>query len=116
MVHMTNGINTISVPKGAVKLFESTGFTKVDGYDNTQVYDEHITGVIEESEVESEVEPGVDVEDEDAVFVAEIIEKPISQWSSDEIKRFAKIKNIDLDSVRKISEARKIVRSYLENM
>ena len=39
-------------------------------------------------------EPGVVEKTEDELFVENIVEKPISQWNKDEVKRFAELKKL----------------------
>ena len=51
---------------------------------------------------------------EDEIFVEEILEKPISQWDKDEVKRFAGIKEIDITGTRNVNEAKEIIKSFLE--
>ena len=50
----------------------------------------------------------------DAEFVEDILEKPLSQWTPDELKKFAEIKNIDTSEAKKVSQARAIIKKYLE--
>ena len=44
----------------------------------------------------------------------EILEKPISQWNKDEVKRFAGIKEIDITGTKNANEAKEIIKSFLE--
>ena len=45
-------------------------------------------------------------------FVEEIMEKPVSQWNGEEIRRYASIKGIDLTGVRTTKQARSAVIAY----
>lgn len=93
MVNITNGIDTFVVSKGA---FE--GVFKSQGYFIAQQ---------EKVANKPEIQP-IKVENED------ITEKPISKWTSEELKAFAKDKNIDLSKVKSTKDAREIVKEYLE--
>ena len=44
----------------------------------------------------------------------EILEKPISQWSKGEVKRFAAIKKIDISGTKNANEAKEIIKSFID--
>lgn len=127
MVRITNGEITSRVPYSAyISMYKRLGFTiegeepvkpqeKVETPKKEQPKEEVATE--EESEVADEVEEE-DEEDEEAAddeaFVEDILEKPLSQWTPDELKKFAEIKNIDTSKAKKVSEARSIIKKYLE--
>ena len=96
MVVVTNGIETFTVSSGAAKIYRDMGFSVVD--------------VVEKPIEEVVVE---EVVDEDTLFVNEIKEKPVSQWTKDEIKRFANINDIDIDGVRTVREAREMIKKFI---
>ena len=129
MVTITNGINTFRVTAGAVKPYKSMGFHVV-----SDIELEEMKQLVHES-VDNSVESGStlrksnhnagrvidygrdkedNVNDEDTAFVEELLEKPLSQWSSEEIKDFVKIKGIDTSGAQKMSQVRGIIKSYLE--
>ena len=130
MVTVTNGIETFRVTAGAVKPLENMGFHVVsdeeqkemnhaqahmslqDVYDSTYVEDASDEDASDE-DVPDEGEED-DVSAEEAVFIEELLEKPLSQWSSAEIKEFVRIKNIDTSGAQKVSQVRAIVKEYLE--
>lgn len=127
MVRITNGEITSRVPYSAyISMYKRLGFTiegeepvkpqeKVETPKKEQPKEEVATE--DESEVADEVEEE-DEEDEevadDEAFVEDILEKPLSQWTPDELKKFAEIKNIDTSKAKKVSEARSIIKKYLE--
>ena len=102
MVKITNGINVFEVPSGAAKAYEASGYHIVSGHDN-------VDKVIIEDEV---VEDVVNDANDDDRFVEEIMEKPVSQWNGEEIRRYASIKGIDLTGVRTTKQARSAVIAY----
>lgn len=92
MVKITNGIDTFDVTRGAYEgIFKSQGYT-----------------VVKESKVAEKPQISHQTEDKE-----DITEKPISKWSSDEIKAFAKEKGIDLSKAKSTKEAREIIKDYL---
>ena len=102
MVKITNGINVFDVPSGAAKAYEASGYHIISGHVNADK-------VIVEDEVVEDV--ANDANDDDR-FVEEIMEKPVSQWSGEEIRRYASIKGIDLTGVRTTKQARSAVIAY----
>lgn len=102
MVKITNGVNVFEVTNGAFdEIYSRQGYT---------VMDEEVSGnEVSEAEVVS-----VPEKSEDEVFVEEILEKPISQWSKDEVKRFAGIKGIDITDTKSANEAKDIIKSFID--
>ena len=96
MVKITNGLNIFEVTRGAF-----------DGIYSRQGY----TIVQPASEPEIHVEPE---KTEDEKFVDEIVEKPVSQWSKDEVKRFAALNNIDITGTKNAGEAKELIKQFLE--
>lgn len=101
MVKLTNGIDTIIVSSGAADVYMRNGFRPV----NEHMHAETIIGNIEE-------EPDVHVSDDD-VYVNNLLEKPISRWTKEEVKRFASIKGINLSGAKTFNDAKDRVKSYL---
>ena len=126
MVSITNGINTFRVTSGAVKVYESMGFHVVSDEESEYVKQENFNDsgvpvfVAEDTEgytgerEYTEEDDNNGISDEDATFVEEILEKPLSQWTNDEVKEFVRIKNIDTSGVQKVSQVRAIIKAYLE--
>lgn len=129
MVRITNGEVTSRVPYSAyISMYRRLGFT-IEGEEPIKPQEKVETPKKEEkkeeskksnSAVEEEVTEDEYVEDEDEeaaddeAFVEDILEKPLSQWSPDELKKFAEIKNIDTSKAKKVSEARAIIKKYLD--
>lgn len=99
MVKITNGTNVFEVTRGAF-----------DGIYSRQGY-----RIIGDKAVE-EVNANNDVPDktEDEIFIEEILEKPISQWNKDEVKRFAALREIDITGTKNANEAKAIIKDFLE--
>lgn len=51
---------------------------------------------------------------EDERFVAELMEKPISQWTKDEVKRFVDAKGIDTTGARSVNEVKDLIKSMFQ--
>lgn len=51
---------------------------------------------------------------EDERFAAELMEKPISQWSKDEVKRFVDIKGIDTSGAKSVNEVKDLIKSMFQ--
>lgn len=97
MVKITNGVNVFEVTRGAFDgIYSRQGYTIVnDGASNR------------------DVTPVEDKKNEDELFVSEIVEKPVSMWSKDEVKRFAAMKDIDISGTKTVTEARNIIKAFL---
>ena len=102
MVKITNGINIFSVSRGAFGgIYSHQGYTIVDEEKNDNSEDIDNTGDT--------------VINEDEVFANELLEKPISQWNKDEIKRFAQIKCIDISGTKNANEAKDRIKDFLDS-
>lgn len=104
MVKITNGINVFDVPSGAAKAYEASGYHVIT--------DSETGKVIIEDEVVEDVEDVANDANDDDRFIEEIMEKPVSQWNGEEIRRYASIKGIDLTGVRTTKQARSAVIAY----
>lgn len=98
MLKITNGVNVFEVTRGAFD-----GIYSRQGY---RVMEEHKPAVNEQ--------PKAPEKSEDELFVESIIEKPISQWNKEEVKRFAAIKGIELTGTKNAGEAKEIIKTFLE--
>lgn len=97
MIKITNGVNVFEVTRGAFdEIYSRQGYSEFDdapnGANTPEVYEKS----------------------DDDLFVEDILEKPISQWSKDEVKRFAGIKGIDITSTKSASEAKDIIKSFID--
>lgn len=99
MVKITNGVNVFEVTRGAFDgIYSRQGYKLVDEKAGTKA-----------SEVSKAPKKS-----EDDIFVEEIIEKPISQWNKEEVKRFAAIKGINISGTKNANEAKEIIKSFID--
>lgn len=97
MVKITNGKNIFEVTRGAFDgIYSRQGYT---------ILNEQVPGQQEIQEPEKT---------EDEVFIDEIIEKPLSQWNKDEVKKFAALKGIDISGTKNAGEAKELIKAFLE--
>ena len=97
MVKITNGVDVFEVTKGAFDgIYSRQGYRLVD------------------EKAEAKVPKALAKKSEDDIFVEEILEKPISQWNKDEVKRFAAIKEIDISGTKNANEAKEIIKSFID--
>lgn len=125
MVTITNGVRTFRITAGAVKVYKSMGFhvvddTELEGMD-VEDHEEEDTGTSHYTSRKEDANVGVSEEqehevevDDDSAFIEELLEKPLSQWSSEEVKDFVRIKNIDTTGAQKLSQVRGIIKNYLD--
>lgn len=100
MVTITNGKNVFEVTRGAFDgIYSRQGYTVID----------EVPG-----QMELEVKSAENEKTEDELFIEGVIEKPISQWNKDEVKRFAAIKGIDITGTKNANEAKEIIKGFLE--
>lgn len=115
MVKITNGEITQIVSRGAYETqYKNFGFW-IDGEQVRKVskpVKENIKPENKVNAVEEVEERAEEVEDDD---FEELLEKPLSQWSNEELKLFTNAKGIDTSSAKKTSEVRGIVKRYLDN-
>ena len=98
MVKITNGVTIFEVTRGAYEgIYSKQGYTTVD----EKKYDD--------GHVEA---PG---KSDDELFVEAIVEKPLSQWSKDEIKRFAALKGIDISGTKNANEAKALIKDFIDS-
>ena len=99
MVKITNGVNVFEVTRGAFDgIYSRQGYTLIDEKTETKNLETFTTPKKSENEI----------------FVEELLKKPISQWNKDEIKRFAAIKEIDISGTKSASEAKEIIKSFID--
>lgn len=98
MVKITNGVNVFEVTKGAFdEIYSRQGYVLVnDGTPKQEA-------------------PAVKDKTEDELFIEAVSEKPISQWSKDEVKRFASIKGVDIAGTKNVNEAKEIIKGFLSS-
>ena len=110
MITVSNGIDTFSITKGAFAVYKTMGFRVVDEHEA----DEHIAEVPADDSLNIVDES--DISDEDAAFLNAIVEKPISQWSSIEVKKYANLNDIDISRAKNLKEGKAIVKRYFDEV
>ena len=99
MVKITNGVNLFEVTRGAFdEIYSRQGYHLVD----------------ENKKANSSTAPTIPKKSKDEIFVEEILEKPISQWTKEEVKHFAAIKEIDISGTKNANEAKEIIKSFID--
>lgn len=105
MVELTNGVETFTVPEGAVGVYKNMGFRPVSGTPDLK----HVDDYTDNGEFEGE--PADSTGDN---YFDELLSKPISQWNQDEIKEFAAAKGYDVSEAKSLKQARQIIKSALD--
>lgn len=101
MVTIKNGDNIHVVTEGAYKeIFSRLGYEIISGKE------------------EVSIETPIDMDDnamseEDDEFILGVEEKPISQWSKTEVKKYAELKRIDITGTKNVNEAKAIIKEFL---
>lgn len=96
MVKITNGVNIFEVTRGAFDgIYSRQGYTIVD------------------EAVKRKAADRVPKKTEDELFLDEILEKPISQWNKEEVKRFAALNDIDIAGTKNANEAKNVIKEFL---
>lgn len=102
MINITNGINEFEVSRGAYEsIFQKQGYSIVVDTE---------TEVVENNKDAAAAEPAKQV-DKDAEA---LMEKPISQWTKNEVKSFVDKKKIDVSGITSFNEVKDRVRKYIE--
>lgn len=102
MINITNGINEFEVSRGAYEsIFQKQGYSIVVDTE---------TEVVENNKDAVAAEPAKQV-DKDAEA---LMEKPISQWTKNEVKSFIDKKRIDVSGITSFNEVKDRVRKYIE--
>ena len=96
MVKITNGVNVFEVTKGAFDgIYSRQGYHLID--ETKKAQEDKVLG-----------------KTEDELFIEGIIEKPLSQWNKDEIKRFAELNDIDITGTKNAGEAKERIKEFLD--
>ena len=51
-------------------------------------------------------------EDEDMLFAEELEKKPISEWTNEEVRRYASVYGIDISETKSPSEAKELIKKF----
>lgn len=116
MVKITNGEVTNIVSRGAFNgTYKKLGFWVV-GDDEPVKKVQPVAKVDEIPEpVAPKAEPDEDTDTEFDDDFEELLEKPISQWTKQEVKDFATAKGIDIKGTKNANEAKEIIKKYLDD-
>ena len=99
MLQITNGKDVVSVTRGAFEeIFEPQGYTIMKAQKG-------------KTKPETGGDSGGDGASDDQLKA--IVEKPLSQWTKNEIKTFADAKGIDLSGTKNIQEAKDIIKDFM---
>jgi len=114
MITVSNGIDTFSITKGAFPVYETMGFKVVDEHEA----DEHIAEVpdVDDDSLNLNIVDESGISDEDAAFLNAIVEKPISQWSSIEVKKYANLNDIDISRAKNLKEGKAIIKKHFDEV
>lgn len=97
MIEITNGNITTVVTEGAFKsVFSKLGYERVNSK-------EPVTDVAGPATVE-----------EPADEFADLVKKPVSQWSKHELQEFVKAKAIDTSGASTVNEVKTIVKAFID--
>ena len=101
MVTIKNGKNIHVVTEGAYEgIFSRLGYEIISGK--------------EEVSLETPIDMDENtMSEEDMEFILGIEEKPISQWSKAEVKKYAELKRIDITGTKNVNEAKEIIKEFL---
>jgi len=133
MVKITNGSKIFEVSRGAYdSVYKGLGFhvvgtepaedkppkEKMQVSPGTEGDEED--GAPGENEDDGETEPGENEDDGETepgegLDLDALLEKPLSQWETDELKEFVRAKGIDIAGAKKVSRVRDIVKKYLDD-
>lgn len=114
MITVSNGMDTFSITKGAFPIYKTMGFRVVD--EHKEHVSESVEDTLDNEEDSLNIVDESGISDEDAAFLSAIEEKPISQWSSIEVKRYANINDIDISHAKNLKEGKAIIKRYFDNV
>lgn len=100
MVKITNGVDIFEVTRGAYDTIYSRQGYKIFKENNKAVSEDEVPEITEKTE--------------DEKFLEEVVTRPVSQWSKDELKHFAALKDIDISGVKNAGEAKAIIKEFIE--
>lgn len=106
LIKITDGVKSITVTQGAYE-----GIYKNLGFEPADKVEEEVKVDPKEKGKEGQKDDG---KSENEIFAEELLEKPISEWSKDEVKRFAEIKEIDISETKNPGQAKEVIGAWLE--
>lgn len=112
MVKCTNGMIVIEVTEGAYEtIFKDQGYRKLDEEHVSTIETESANDGVDTVEAATSETVGIDSGE-----FASLLEKPISQWSNEEVKSFAEAKGINISGTRNAKEAKARIRKFLDEL
>lgn len=105
MITITNGINDLTVTRGAYE-----GVYKMQGYTIKGNLANNSSVATDSQEAQAETEEKAN----NSIQMADLAEKPISQWTKGEVKDFANANNISLDGTKSFNDAKELVKKFIE--
>lgn len=116
MVKISNGRAIRYVSLGAFNtIYKSKGYHIIDGKNVKSV--KPITekdSEVSELEVKEPKRLADISSDSHEDWITDLIEKPVSQWTKEEVTDFVKAKNIDTSSAHKLSEVKDIIKNWID--
>lgn len=110
MVKCTNGLTVIEVTEGAYNsIFKDQGFRPIE---TTKKKETAKVETASEEVVEDNTITYEAVEDDE---FTSLLEKPIGQWSNEEVKTFAEAKGINISGTKNAKEAKARIRKFLDD-
>lgn len=106
MIKITNGREVFDIPKGAFPQFATQGYHIVE--ENGKKISKASNS--KEKEAKEIIDPEVETPQE----ILDLEEKPIGQWSKDEVKMYAEFRGIDLHGTKNANEAKELIKQYLQ--
>ena len=117
MVKITNGEITTLVSRGAYESqYKDLGFVIEGDLPFEEKYDDSDNSDNYESFDDTSEDFASDGETDATDDYAELLEKPISQWSKNEVRDFAHAKGIDIKGTKNVNEAKDVIKEYLEDL
>lgn len=113
MIKITNGDITTFVSRGAYESqYKDLGFVIEGSLPFEEKYDDS-----DDESFDGASDDFVDSGETDATDdYADLLEKPISQWSKNEVRDFAHAKGIDIKGTKNVNEAKDVIKKYLEDL
>lgn len=119
MIKITNGISTLEVTKGAYNtIYKPMGFQSLEELNNAEIEitedevldEENLSDAVNEDEEVKETGKNDLVKNS---RIEELKAKPISGWSKQEVKEYAKLANVDLTGTKSVDEAKAVIAKTL---
>lgn len=103
MIKITNGQAVVEVSNGAYEsIYKSQGYYPFENGKGPVKSSQEPKKAIEKEEPVEEVEEGND-----------LLNKPLKNWSKNEVKAFAVENNIDISKTKNVNEAKDIIAEFL---